>query len=57
MMTLEQLITTLDSDGDGTVSKAEWIANLNKCVGLAQCLSDNVDENGELKNFSEDRSS
>lgn len=54
MMTVEQLITTLDSDGDGTVSKAEWIANLNKCVGLAHCLSDNVDENGELKNFSED---
>ena len=53
MMTVEQLINTLDSDGDGTVSKGEWIANLNKCVGLAQCLADNVDENGELKSFTE----
>lgn len=56
MMTVDQLISTLDSDGDGNVSKAEWIANLNKCVGLAQCLADNVDENGEVKNFAEDNS-
>ena len=33
MLTVDELIATLDSDGDRKVSKAEWVANLDKCVG------------------------
>lgn len=51
MLTVDELIATLDGDGDQKVSKAEWVENLGKCVGLAHCLSDNMDENGNLPGF------
>mmetsp|Transcript_44357 Transcript_44357/g.65033 ORF Transcript_44357/g.65033 Transcript_44357/m.65033 type:complete len:131 (+) Transcript_44357:1-393(+) len=51
MMTIDDLINTLDSDGNGSVSQVEWISNLNKCVGLAQCLADNLDAQGNLPGF------
>ena len=31
--------------------QVEWISNLNKCVGLAQCLADNLDAHGNLPGF------
>ena len=33
MLTVDELIATLDGDGDKKVSKAEWVENLGKCVG------------------------
>ena len=51
LMTVDELITTLDSDGDGKVSESEWIKNLSQCVGLAHCLLDHMDANGNLPGF------
>ena len=48
MMTVDELIKTLDSDGDGLVSEVEWLENLRKCVGLAHQIADIMDENGDL---------
>ena len=51
MMTVDQLIHALDSDGDGTVSMAEWLSNLSSCVGLAHCLTEIMDRDGNIPGF------
>ena len=51
MMTVDQLIHALDSDGDGTVSMAEWLSNLSSCVGLAHCLTEIMDKDGNIPGF------
>lgn len=51
MITVEQLVSTLDGDDAGVLSKAEWIRNLQNCAGLAHHLADNVDESGNTQTF------
>lgn len=39
---LEEMMQSLDSDGDGSLELAEWLDNLKNCPGLAAALSEHV---------------
>jgi len=37
---VDEMITTMDADGDGMVSKEEWLDGISKCSGLCAALFD-----------------
>jgi len=45
---VEAMISSMDSDGDGGVDENEWLANLSSCAGLYAALQENVNAAGEI---------
>lgn len=45
------VIKTMDTDGNGEIDVDEWLANLNKCAGLAARLAAGVNTDGEIAGF------
>lgn len=41
----------MDTDGNGEIDVDEWLANLNKCAGLAARLAAGVNTDGEIAGF------
>ena len=52
MKTVDEYIAILDGNGDGQVSKVEWLENLQKCVGLAHTIADHLDDQGNVSGLS-----
>lgn len=45
---VDEMMTAMDADGDGTVDLDEWLVNLATCAGLAAALAENVTEDGKV---------
>ena len=39
-MSLDEMISAMDEDGDGAIDLAEWLSRLGSCAGLAAALPD-----------------
>ena len=50
-MTVEQMIESMDADGDGGIDLNEWLSHIQKCVGLHAALAENVNDDGKVANF------
>jgi Ca2+-binding EF-hand superfamily protein len=50
-MSLNELVQSLDSDGDGGIDLQEWLDNLAACAGLAAAIAENINEVGEIPTF------
>jgi len=50
-MSVEEMIGAMDSDTDGGVDVGEWLANLEKCAGLAAALAEAVNDAGVVEKF------
>ena len=50
-MSVDGLMKTMDSDGDGVISEAEWLTLLSKCPYLACALAETVNEQGLVPSF------
>ena len=51
LMSVDEMIAVMDSNGDGEIDEAEWLANLAKCPSLAAALAENVNADGEIAAF------
>ena len=43
---IDEMIESMDADGDGEIDEAEWLVNLKACPGLAAALAENVEAAG-----------
>ncbi len=50
-MSLNELMSSMDSDGDGGIDLQEWLDNLKSCAGLAAAIAENINEVGEIPTF------
>ena len=50
-LSVEEMVASLDGDGDGEIDEQEWLDNLAKCAGLAAALAENVDAFGKVASF------
>lgn len=50
-MSVDEMITAMDDDGDGSMDVDEWLANLASCAGLATALAEAVNAEGKVANF------
>jgi hypothetical protein len=48
----EEMLATLDADGDGEITLEEWLENYNKLTGLKAAVDENIDPaTGKLKGY------
>ena len=47
---VDEMIASMDADGDGDVDPKEWLDNLHNCPGLAAALAENVNAAGRGEN-------
>merc|ERR1711969_385981 len=52
-MSLDEMISAMDEDGDGAIDLAEWLSRLGSCAGLAAALDENVNADGEIAKFND----
>ena len=50
-MSVEDMITSMDENGDGEMDLKEWLKNISKCSGLYAALIENVNEEGKVAAF------
>jgi len=51
LMTVDDMIAEMDTAGKGEVSMGEWVANLERCAGLAAAIEANVNADGMIDGF------
>ena len=48
---VEEMMTVMEADAEGSMDLSGWLNNLHKCAGLHAALEENLNARGELKNF------
>jgi hypothetical protein len=48
---VEEMMTVMEADAEGSMDLSGWLNNLHKCGGLYAALEENLNAKGELKNF------